>query len=239
MATPHPKQTGPPQDPRQHDGHPPVVYVTRPVEPLAPVLTEEMLARHEESKRKYPNLHLSDGEYVIFGINRHYIGLIEIWGFVILLSFMLLFGLTYYAANPAFFADLFLSDAELLPTPALVAIPVLIIIGLFALGGWIAHIVYTGNKFFLTNESVIQVIRTSLFSTSEQIISLGNVEDASYMQHGILQYLFNYGTLRLSTEGEETTYLFIFAPNPKPQHSKLNEAVEAFKMGRPVDVDET
>lgn len=94
--------------------------------------------------------------------------------------------------------------------------------------------VYQNNKFFLTNESVIQEIQVSLFSRHEQTVSLQNIEDASYRQQGILQTMFNYGSIRLSTEGDETTYRFNFVADPKRHIAILNDAVEAFKNGRPV-----
>lgn len=229
-----------PQQPAQQDAHPQnVVYVTRPIEPHAPVVTEEIRKKSEDSKKQFPELHLSEGEYVIFAIKRHFIGLIEIWAVVILLAVLMLLGVVYYAANPVLFSGILMRPEDQIPTAAALTIIVLFVIGLFALGGWIATYVYHGNRLFLTNESVHQVIRNSLFSTQEQTISLGNVEDASYQQHGILQYLLNYGNVRLSTEGEETTYSFSYAPNPKSEVNKLNAAVEAFKMGRPVDTDES
>ena len=106
---------------------------------------------------------------------------------------------------------------------------------LFTLGGIIATVVYQANRFYLTNESVIQHIQTSLFSKKDQTISLANIEDASYRQQGILQTILNYGSIRLSTEGEETTYRFNFVANPKREVDKLNNAVEAFKNFRPVN----
>ena len=105
---------------------------------------------------------------------------------------------------------------------------------LFAIGGYIAVWVYTQNRFFLTNESVIQEIQMSLFSKREQTVSLANIEDASYSQQGPLQTIFNYGSIRLSTEGDETTYRFHYVANPKHEIAILNNAVEAFKNGRPV-----
>ena len=69
----------------------------------------------------------------------------------------------------------------------------LMVISLFGLGLYIAIWVYMQNRFFLTNESVIQEIQISLFSKREQTVSLMNIEDSSYSQKGILQTLFNYG----------------------------------------------
>jgi uncharacterized membrane protein YdbT with pleckstrin-like domain len=89
--------------------------------------------------------------------------------------------------------------------------------------------------FYLTNESVIQNIQIGLFNKRLQTVSLGNVEDASFTQNGILSHIFGYGSIRLSTEGEETTYRFDWASHPERQIAILNNAVEAFKHGRPVE----
>jgi hypothetical protein len=77
----------------------------------------------------------------------------------------------------------------------------------------------------------------TLFSRLEQTVSLGNIEDASFTQHGIFQQVFNYGDIRLSTEGDETTYRFSFVASPKDHIARLNNAVEAFKNGRPISDD--
>jgi len=108
------------------------------------------------------------------------------------------------------------------------------VILLLALGGLVATYVYNGNRFYLTNESVIQEVQTSLFSKYEQTVSLFNVEDASFRQNNPIQMLLNYGSIRLSTEGDETTYRFSYVSNPKNHIAILNNAVEAFKNGRPI-----
>ena len=51
----------------------------------------------------------------------------------------------------------------------------------------------------------------SLVSTSVNIIDLGSIEDASFRQDTIWQKMFNFGTLRLSTVGDETTYTFKYS----------------------------
>lgn len=204
-----------------------VVHVSRPVDPAKPKVSEETMRLHEESKSKYPTLNLSDGEYIISAVRRHWIGLllpVLLGGF---LAFMVILGLAMYPAlvpknNPPY-------EAILLP-----AFLLLVLIGL---GTYIVVWVYLNNKFFLTNESVIQEIQTSLFARNEQTVSLLNIEDASYTQTGVVQLMFNYGSIRLSTEGDETTYRFHYVSNPKQQIAILNNAVESFKNGRPVESD--
>lgn len=230
-----PVQPQQPPQPQQQPQQPQVVYLSRPLTPHEPHITEEVRRRHEKSVKEYPELNLSDGEYIISAISRHPIGLVEIWGVVGLMGLITLAFLPFYALNKDMFSPFFLTTASNMPSAAVIAVPLLILIGLFSLGGMVATRVYNGNKFFLTNESVIQVIRTSLFSTKEQTISLANIEDASYRRHGILQTLLNYGSLRLSTEGDETTYRFSYVADPRRQVAILNNAVESFKNGRPVE----
>jgi len=210
--------------------------LTPPREPIPPEIQETC----EASRKKYPHLNLSHGEFVITEVKRHPIGLIQIWAIIGLLILGLTAAFAFLlaganAANGVGLSESFSSNSGLV---GLLAVFMLMFFGAVIAGGFVASWVYQNNRFYLTNESVIQDIQTSLFSKHEQTVSLMNIEDASYRQDGILAYLFNYGTIRLSTEGEETTYGFNFAPNPKRNIAILNNAVEAFKNGRPVDVDE-
>jgi hypothetical protein len=209
---------------------PQLVQLTRPHEPMAPVLSEEAIQRHQESIKKYPDLNLSQAEYVISAIRRHPIGLLSIWGVVGFFVLLVFVGLPLLATMTGITSTLGLSANAL----AGLGMILLLLTIFFILGGIIATIVYNGNRFYLTNESVTQHIQTGLFSRKEQTISLTNIEDASFRQHGIVQSLLNYGSLRLSTQGDETTYRFNYVSNPQKQVALLNNAVEAFKNGRPV-----
>lgn len=208
---------------------PQIVHVSRPIEPVKQPISEEVQARHEESVRKYPTLNLSSGEYVISAVRRHWIGLLLPVGltiFLVALVMSLAINYSLIASSLGYEG----SDGYWIT---------LLIASLFSLlvlaGGYIAVTVYNSNRFFLTNESVIQEIQLSLFSKREQTVSLANIEDASYRQHGLIQTLFDYGSIRLSTEGDETTYRFSYVAHPKKEIALLNNAVEAFKNGRPVE----
>lgn len=210
---------------------PQVVYMARPHEPIKPEISPSVAKRYESSKKQFPYLNLSEGEYVISAIRRHPIGLLGIWGVTAAAIVLLILGIFMIMTNEAggFIA------AEAVSSLSLVLLGLVVLV---FLGGVLATVIYEGNRFFLTNESVTQHIQSSLFAKKEQTISLSNIEDASFTQHGILQHTLNYGSLRLSTEGDETTYRFSFVENPSKQVALLNNAVEAFKNGRPVDPDE-
>lgn len=209
-----------------------VVHVARPLEPEKLELTPEQRRRHERSLRLYPGLNLSEGEWVISAVRRHPIGLfLPLLAGVLLISAALSILANYdqIIQAPSF--------AFITVGVESIMLPVIAFVVAVALGMFIAYYVYVNNKFFLTNESVIQEIQHSIFSHHEQTVSLGNIEDASYTRRGIIQHLLNYGDIRLSTEGEETTYRFSFVAAPKEHIAQLNNAVEAFKNGRPVTGD--
>jgi hypothetical protein len=213
------------------EDQPQVVYMTRPIEPRRQTISEDVKKRHEESRRTYPFLNISEGEYVIFAIKRHPIGLVYVWGsvgFVILAAFALIMVLAAGGNAVSSMSGVTLS-------PTILLIPAVLISLLATIFGFISAYIYNANRFYLTNESVIQHIQTGLFNRREQTISLANIEDASYSQDGILPHVFNYGQLRLSTQGDETTYRFNYASNPIRQIAVLNNAVEDFKNIRPIE----
>lgn len=208
---------------------PQVVHMARSLEPHDQEVPAEVLQRHEEAKKTFPHLNLSKGEYVISAIKRHPIGLVKIWaiGAVVIAAIMVMAILLLAGQSQSASYD---GNLTLAVTVGVSLLALLVLLGVF-----VATYIYNNNRFYLTNESVVQEIQTGLFAKHEQTVSLANIEDASYKQHGVLPALFNYGSIRLSTEGDETTYRFQYVANPKREIAVLNNAVEAFKMGRPVD----
>lgn len=216
-------------DPRlrsQYANEPDVVHAAREIEPKALAISDELREKHDQSVRRYPFLNLSEGEYVILDIKRHPMGMI----IPIALTGLSLFAILAFAA---IYPSLVNSGIPMIDASTMFGI-ILLVALVVVLGGAIALWVYVQNQFFMTNESVIQEIQESLVSRHEQTVSLGSIEDASFRKSGIMQTLFDYGTIRLSTEGEETTYIFHYVANPKKQVAILNNAIEAFKNGRPV-----
>lgn len=187
---------------------------------------DESLAkiRHERSKKDFPGLRLEDDEYVEFAFKRARICLFLIFGgvglglAVVLLAFLLvLMGQSMIDEMGRNF--LFIILAALLAAA--------IIIGLISLT------VHRGNRLFITNRRVIQMVMTSLVVNSVNIIDLSSVEDASFRQENLLQSLFHYGALRLSTVGDETTYTFKYSDITGEQLKEVTDLISnAKKRGR-------
>jgi hypothetical protein len=204
------------------------VNFVRPREPVTEEVSDAVRLKHLKSIKIYPGLNLSEGEYVIAAVKRHPIGLVVP---TILGMFLMITSLLFLAKFDSIAGLVF--KGQRIGSESMV-FPVIMFICMVFLANYIIISVYNKNKLFLTNESLIQHIQTTIFSKRERVISLMDIEDVSFTQKGVMQSLFNYGSIRLSTEGEGTTYSFSYASNPKETVSDLSNAIEAFKYGRVV-----
>ncbi len=189
--------------------------------------------RCERSRKDFPELSLREGEYVEFVFKRARICLLmimlgEAFGVIVVLLAFLLALLGQSMIDEMGRNFLFIILFALLATT--------VIIGIIAL------MTHRGNKLYITNQRVIQLVMNSLVSSSRNVIDLPSVEDVSFHQNGILQNLFHYGTLRLATVGDETTYTFKYSdisPEDLDAVSKLiTEAKKKHKRKRKSDEGE-
>ena len=165
---------------------------------------DESLAkiRHERSVKDFPGVSFRDDEYVEYAFSRAKICL---WGILIA---------TFVGLVMILLAFLFvlLAQEQLDDMGRR-----FLFIVLFALLGaaiiicLVATKIYNGNRLFITNKRAIQLIMNTIVSSSVNVIDLSSIEDASFRQDTIIQRLFHYGTLRLATVGDETTYTFKYS----------------------------
>ena len=59
-----------------------------------------------------------------------------------------------------------------------------------------------------------------------------HIEDCSYAQTNPIQTILNYGSIRLSTIGDEQTYVFTFVDRPKEQFRIVNHVVQQVDEGQ-------
>lgn len=176
--------------------------------------------RHERSKKDFPGLKLEDDEYVEFAFKRAKICLLLIWGcvaagLIIVLTIFLFAIMGQSMIDEMGLNFLFIILASLLAVALI--------------GGFIASMIYHGNKLFITNKHAIQMVVTSPTSNSINIIDLSSVEDASFRQNGIMEKFFHYGTLRLATVGDETTYTFKYSDVKGEELREITKLISAAK----------
>lgn len=179
--------------------------------------------RHERSKRDFPGLKLEEGEYVEFFFKRAKICLVLIWGATFAALVVVLSALLIVLLNSASIDEMGRNFLFIMLSALLAAA---VIIWMIALK------IYNGNKLYITNLHVTQMVMNSLVSTSINIIDLESVEDASFRQNSILQKLFHYGTFRLSTVGDETTYTFPYSDISPKELRAVTELITEAKKNR-------
>lgn len=164
-------------------------------------------------------------EVVICQIRRHPFGLIGVHvmaGLLLLVLAAIIFGVLPHV----------LTDVA---TAKLVAIGTLVFVIFAALVfGFLAitHKIYWSNSWILTSDSLTQVTQSSLFDRQSSQLSLGNLEDVTAEQNGVLAHMFNFGVLRVETAGERSKFLFRYCPNPNYYAQKVLEAREDFEQGK-------
>lgn len=182
--------------------------------------------RHERSKKDFPFLKLEEDEYVEFAFSRARVCLAMIFGGVALSLILLLLTFLVVIAGQQ---ELDESGRKFLYVILMVLVVMAILIGLTAL------LIYRGNKLLITNKHVIQMIMKTPVATSMNMIDLSSIEDASFRQNGITQKMFHYGTLRLSTVGDETTYTFEYADVSQNELKEISKLVTEAKKAAKKD----
>lgn len=183
--------------------------------------------RHEESLRKFPDVTVDKDEYVLLSIGRHGIGLLGI-----VISCLLLFIVVVSVWILVCFMPNKLGLAQSAKNNLSLIFGSLTLLNLVF--GYIGYSTYKSNKFTVTNERAIQWIVSGLFHRKKQIINLESTEDISYIQTGIIQHIFDYGTIRLSTTGDESTYTFVLAKNPAKMVEIIGEIAECARENQPI-----
>ena len=191
--------------------------------PSAPQnLTPAEQADHDRSVHDYPNIHFSPTEYVVIDVQRSPWGIVRIW----------LFALLIFLAMGAITILMHQTSPIEMSTAVYVGLFVATIAAT-ALVGIVGTRIYRNNSFIVTNERVISHIQPTPFAIRTQNVELEHIEDCSVSQTTPAQHMLNYGSIRLSTVGDEQTYLFTYVDRPKEQFRVINHVVQQVDEGAP------
>lgn len=169
-----------------------------------------------EGRKFFKFIEFDPSEQLITEIRKHPIGLIItlLTGGLIVLALLVA---TAFAAS-ADLSSIFGSSAGSVSMIITIA-SVLLLFGT-AVMTYIAAFLYVSNVIFVTSEKIAQVLYISLFHRKISQLSIGDVQDVTVTQKGILAHIFNYGVLVIETAGEQQNYTFSYVPDPY-QVSKL------------------
>ncbi|MDB5170287.1 MAG: hypothetical protein JWN82_683 [Candidatus Saccharibacteria bacterium] len=161
-------------------------------------------------------------EVIIFEVKRHPIGLVFMYlsfGFMLVLIGVI-----------AIMAPDLLSNYDTKLVRQISLITFLVSFVFAAIFTFIGQIVYNGNRWILTNDSLTQVSQRSLFDRQNSQLSLANLEDVTAHQDGILAHMFNFGVLKAETAGERSKFSMLYCPNPNAYAQKILMAREEFEQ---------
>lgn len=167
------------------------------------------------------------GERTICEIRRHPIGVLGIYvatGLLLVITAVLAF-----IVAPHFVHDASGGSGSATKYGALIFLVVAVVSLVFA---FVSNKVYWGNSWILTSDSITQISQTSLFHRESSQLSLGNLEDVTAEQNGVLTHMLNYGLLRVETAGERSKFVFLYCPNPNYYAQQVLSARENFEQNR-------
>lgn len=161
-------------------------------------------------KKYFELIEFDENEELLGEIRKHPIGLliIELTGvimaiIVMLAAYALIWGTKQLDSSLA-------SDGV---TAIVMIVGVLLALGVLGVS-FIGSILYKSNVIFVTNEKIAQVLYKSIFDRTISQLSIGDVQDVTVTQKGLLARYFNYGTLVIETAGEQQNYTFTYVPSP-------------------------
>jgi len=163
-------------------------------------------------------------EQVIFEIKRHPIGILGVY--ITSAVLLIVLAIVAFGLAPNYLESLSRSQVYSIAT-----VGYFIFLALVLGFVYVFHIVYWGNRWTLSNENLTQVTRTGLFDKQSSHLSLGNIQDVTAEQEGIMPHMFNYGSLRVETAGERSKFIFPLCPNPNYYAQQILETRERFEQG--------
>lgn len=197
----------------------------QPTDPRHPEPSHNQYAREYRELRQSKSIEgIDPDEKLVCIIHRHVIGLVFLYlgAAITILVLIAAFG---------FLIPDIVGAESMATAQSLLVLVMMVVLTLVAIGLVIATYVYRASKLIITNRTVTQIIQTSLFNRNVSELSMANVEDVSADKRGILQHLFDYGTLRIQTAGELENFMFAYCPRPNyfgrlvldAHHTYINE----------------
>jgi len=157
-------------------------------------------------------IEFDENETLIYEIRKDPFGLIMIYLtgiFVAGAIFLLMVLGPSLLGNDALGSDVSLTDFKVVLALLGGLLTILTIIGT-AIGAYL----YQSNVVIVTSEKLAQVLYRTIFDRKISQLSIGDVQDVTVSQKGLLARAFDYGTLVIETAGEQSNYTFTYTPKP-------------------------
>jgi len=192
-----------------------------PKQPVQSPITEEAFSQRSPVFNPLGRVeHINHDEVRIADVRRHFFGLFLIY-LQTVVALVLSVGLIIFLLPGAFGENNATVDSIVWFSALIVATLGLIFLAL-------ATKIYNSNQLIITDINITQVLQVGLFSRKVSELTMENVEDVTAEQHGIFPTIFNFGTLKVETAGEQNNFIFKYCPNPNAYAKALQDARAAY-----------
>lgn len=161
-----------------------------------------------------------NGQQVITFIRRHPIGLVYIY-LAIIAAVAALVAIAAVTGQE-FLSGVTKQDLSILTIVAILFMTLIAFILILVTN------VYMHNSLLITDKETIQILQRGVFQVKVSHLSHADIEDITAEQNGLLQTLFNYGTLHIETSGELKNFAFTYCPDPDGYARVVLEARQRF-----------
>src|SRR3990167_5786810 len=169
------------------------------IPPMSPHKAEACARLSHMGQRLFRFIEFDDEEKLLAEIRKHPVGLFFIIVMGIFISLVVAVAIVTLALNLNFIG-IEIGD-DLLIREILIGLGLML--GSFGLvATLIAAILYRSDVVFVTDQKIAEVVYISLFNRRILQLGMGNVQDVTVSQKGILPRLFNFGGLVVETAGE-------------------------------------
>lgn len=166
----------------------------------------------------HKKLPIDSDEKVLEIYRHHWFAYVSSWAFTIIVV-ICVFGLAVVLTS--FDPTVQQYKAAVLVGAALFSLMVLI-------GGFVPAYLRSQEQLVLTDESLLKLLKPTIFSHRVDQLGLQHVADVSVHQD-VIGTMFGFGTITVETEGEQrTNYDFIMVPDPTRVAQQINEQKENF-----------
>lgn len=93
------------------------------------------------------------------------------------------------------------------------------------------YLLWYSNAYIVTNKRVVDVDFFSLLNYRVSETSIQNIEDITYSIQGLIQTIFNFGSVSVQTAAEFQDIVFEFIPNPALVQNALSDLITGVKGG--------
>jgi hypothetical protein len=177
-------------------------------------------------QRLFRFIEFDDNEELITEIRKHPLGLFFIWVMGLFIAAAIIAATSLLALK---LGDMGLGTIDGSGTIKTIIVGLGLLLGAFSVVMTvISSFIYKSSVIFVTNEKIAEVVYTSIFNRRIWQLGIGNVEDATVTQKGILPRLFNYGGIVIETAGEATNPAFAYVPRPNDYSQVIIRAHEQY-----------